>query len=359
MTAFFVSSWFRVAGLRPFLQEHVKAERHRYGRQSWYALHDRLTGRVHRVTPAAFLFAVRMDGKRTVDEIWQELVTELDADAPGQELVLRLLSQLHHADLLAGDLPPDATELLKRRGPAGAVHPAAQPAIAAVAADPVVRPGLVVAPRAAVRAAAAQPVRLPALARARGGGRCHGRPALGRADGERRRPGDAHARVDRLRAVLPRHQGAARIRPRHRRQAVRLRGARSRRDAARVVPGALCRCDQLGGPALALATRGSGGRGDRGGARTGGSGMPVLGGGGTGDRACGCLRRDADRRRLHVAGQRQPAAALRRILRVIRRVRRAQSGAARPALSRLPGEPLCVRRGGAAGASTPPPGSAA
>ena len=46
MTAFFVSSWFRVAGLRPFLQEHVKAERHRYGRQSWYALHDRLTGRV-------------------------------------------------------------------------------------------------------------------------------------------------------------------------------------------------------------------------------------------------------------------------------------------------------------------------
>jgi putative peptide zinc metalloprotease protein len=115
MTAFFVSSWFRVAGLRPFLQEHVKSERHRYGRQSWYALHDRLTGRVHRVTPAAFLFAVRMDGKRTVDEIWQELVTELDADAPGQELVLRLLSQLHHADLLAGDLPPDATELLKRR----------------------------------------------------------------------------------------------------------------------------------------------------------------------------------------------------------------------------------------------------
>ncbi len=115
MTAFFISTWFRVAGLRPFLQPHVKAERHRYGRQSWYALHDRLTGRVHRVTPAAFLFAVRMDGKRTVDEIWQEMVGELDTDAPGQETVLRLLAQLHHADLLAGNLPPDAAELLARR----------------------------------------------------------------------------------------------------------------------------------------------------------------------------------------------------------------------------------------------------
>lgn len=115
MSAFFVASWFRVAELRPFLQTHIKAERHRYGRQSWYALHDRLSGRVHRVTPAAFLFAVRMDGKRTVDAIWQDLVAELDTDAPGQEVVLRLLSQLHNADLLAGNIPPDAAELLSRR----------------------------------------------------------------------------------------------------------------------------------------------------------------------------------------------------------------------------------------------------
>ena len=115
MSAFFVTNWFRVAELRPFLQSHIRAERHRYGKQSWYALHDRLTGRVHRVTPAAFLFAVRMDGRRTVDAIWQELVAELDTDAPGQQAVLQLLGQLHHADLLAGDIPPDAVALLRRR----------------------------------------------------------------------------------------------------------------------------------------------------------------------------------------------------------------------------------------------------
>ena len=114
-TAFFTQSWYRVAGLRPRILGHVKVERHRYGRQAWYALHDPLAGRVHRVTPAAYLFAVRMDGRRTVDEIWQELVAEMDANAPGQEAVVQLLMQLHSADLLGGDIPPDASELLSRR----------------------------------------------------------------------------------------------------------------------------------------------------------------------------------------------------------------------------------------------------
>ncbi len=113
--AFFTQAWYRVAGLRPRVLEHVKVQRHRYGRQAWYALHDPLAGRVHRVTPAAYLFAVRMDGRRTVDDIWQELVAEMDTEAPGQEAVVQLLMQLHSADLLAGDIPPDAVELLSRR----------------------------------------------------------------------------------------------------------------------------------------------------------------------------------------------------------------------------------------------------
>ena len=115
MPAFLVPSWYRVAGLHPRLLEHLRVERHRYGGQAWYALHDRLSGRVHRVSPAAYLLAVRMDGKRTVDELWQELVAELDVDAPAQETVVNLLAQLHGADLLAGDVPPDAAELLTRR----------------------------------------------------------------------------------------------------------------------------------------------------------------------------------------------------------------------------------------------------
>ena len=113
--AFFTQNWYRVAALKPRILGHVKVERHRYGRQVWYALRDPISGRVHRVTPAAYLFAVRMDGRRSIDEIWRELVAEMDAEAPGQEAVVQLLTQLHGADLLAGDIPPDAAELLSRR----------------------------------------------------------------------------------------------------------------------------------------------------------------------------------------------------------------------------------------------------
>ena len=113
--AFFSPSWYRVAGLKPRIAGHVTVARHRYGSQGWYALSDPASGRVHRLSPAAYLFAARMDGKQTVDAIWQEMVAEMDTEAPGQQAVISLLMQLHGADLLAGDIPPDATELLTRR----------------------------------------------------------------------------------------------------------------------------------------------------------------------------------------------------------------------------------------------------
>ena len=113
--SFFAQSWYRVAGLKPRLAGHVAVTRHRYGGQAWYALSDPLSGRVHRVTPSAYLFAARLDGARTVDAVWQEMVAELDTEAPGQDAVIELLMQLHSADLLAGDIPPDAAELLTRR----------------------------------------------------------------------------------------------------------------------------------------------------------------------------------------------------------------------------------------------------
>ena len=112
---FFSDHWYRVAGLRPRVPPHVRVERHRYGSQAWYAMHDPLAGRVHRVTPSAYLFVARLDGRRTVDEIWQGLVAELDMEAPGQETIVQLLMQLHGADLLAADITPDAAELLARR----------------------------------------------------------------------------------------------------------------------------------------------------------------------------------------------------------------------------------------------------
>jgi putative peptide zinc metalloprotease protein len=55
-----------------------------------------------------------MDGRRTVEEIWETAIERLGDDAPTQDEVIQLLSQLHMADILQCDVPPDTGELFHR-----------------------------------------------------------------------------------------------------------------------------------------------------------------------------------------------------------------------------------------------------
>ena len=55
-----------------------------------------------------------MDGERTVQEIWDAVSAQLGDDAPTQEEVIRLLGQLHAADALLCDVPPDSLEVFRR-----------------------------------------------------------------------------------------------------------------------------------------------------------------------------------------------------------------------------------------------------
>src|SRR4051812_18661074 len=93
-------SWHRVSGLRPRLRSHLSVGRHRYRGAAWYVVEDKASGRIHRFTPAVYLFVGRMDGKHSVDELWSKVVGQLGDDAPTQGEIIRLLSQLHAADLL-------------------------------------------------------------------------------------------------------------------------------------------------------------------------------------------------------------------------------------------------------------------
>lgn len=111
---FFSTSWYRVADLKPRLQPHVDIHRHRYRGHTWYVLHDHATGRVHRFTPASYLLIGNMNGERTLDEIWKAAAVQLEENAPSQDEVVRLLSQLHSSDLLRSDGPPETLELLER-----------------------------------------------------------------------------------------------------------------------------------------------------------------------------------------------------------------------------------------------------
>jgi putative peptide zinc metalloprotease protein len=111
---FLDASWHRIGSLKPKLRSHLHVHRHRYRNASWYVLEDNASGRTHRFTPAVYLFVGIMDGRKTVDEIWNQVVDQLGDDAPTQGEVIRLLSQLNAADLLQTDISPNAVEMMER-----------------------------------------------------------------------------------------------------------------------------------------------------------------------------------------------------------------------------------------------------
>lgn len=113
---FFSISWYRVERLKPRLRSHVQLLRQQYRGQIWYVLQDFSSERFHRFSPAAYVIIGLMDGRRTVRDIWEHATATLGDEAPTQDEVIRLLSQLHSADLIVCDVPPDTAELSRRAG---------------------------------------------------------------------------------------------------------------------------------------------------------------------------------------------------------------------------------------------------
>lgn len=114
MEQIFDPAWYRVADLKPRLRPHVKVLRHHYRGERWYVVQDASTGRFHRFNPLAYRLIGLMDGRRTLDSIWDTAARELGDDVPTQGETLRLMHQLHAADVLQTDIPADPDERLRR-----------------------------------------------------------------------------------------------------------------------------------------------------------------------------------------------------------------------------------------------------
>ncbi len=113
-SSLFSPSWYRVAPLRLRLRGHAQIHRQRFRGQVWYVLQDHQTGRFHRLSPSANLMMSLMDGRRTLEQIWDLVGQKSPDDPPTQDETITLLSQLHGSDLLQGDIPPDFGELGER-----------------------------------------------------------------------------------------------------------------------------------------------------------------------------------------------------------------------------------------------------
>lgn len=112
--SFFSPSWYRIAKLQPRIRRHAQIHRHYYGGELWYVLQDHATGRFYRFTPVVYHVIGLMDGTLTVQELWEKAIARFGDDAPTQNDMVRVFSQLHAADVLLCDIPPDTAELFRR-----------------------------------------------------------------------------------------------------------------------------------------------------------------------------------------------------------------------------------------------------
>jgi putative peptide zinc metalloprotease protein len=110
----FSDSWHRVAKVRVALRASVRAHRQMFRGQEWMVLRDALTTDWFRITAEAWRFVSRLSTRRTVEEVWMEMV-ERDSDAAlSQEEVVQLLGHLNLSNLLIFDRSGAGASLFER-----------------------------------------------------------------------------------------------------------------------------------------------------------------------------------------------------------------------------------------------------
>ena len=110
----FSTYWYRVANLQPALRGSAQVSRHSYRGQAWYVIRNVLSGRNHRFNASAYALIGKMNGQRSVQQLWEEADKVSVDQAPTQDEVIRLLGELHEADLIQSDILPSTAELFRQ-----------------------------------------------------------------------------------------------------------------------------------------------------------------------------------------------------------------------------------------------------
>jgi putative peptide zinc metalloprotease protein len=110
----FSESWYRIANQRLWLRPGVKVRRQNYRGERWIVVENPFSNQFFRMRPAAYEFVARLRPDRTVQEAWQECLNRFPDEAPGQEAVIQLLSQLYFGNLLQYEQAADSAQLFER-----------------------------------------------------------------------------------------------------------------------------------------------------------------------------------------------------------------------------------------------------
>ena len=107
-------TWHLVSGVRACLRSSVRAHRQTFRGEEWMVLRDSLASDFFRVTVPAYAFLSRMETRRTLDEVWNELMESDPEGTLTQEEVVELLSQLQTSNLLQFDRGTAGASLFER-----------------------------------------------------------------------------------------------------------------------------------------------------------------------------------------------------------------------------------------------------
>jgi putative peptide zinc metalloprotease protein len=104
----FSESWHLVAPLRILLRPDLQVRRQLFRGQPWWVVCDGMNQQFFRLRPAAYRFLGRLDGRRTVEEIWKDGVAREPEDTPGQQEIVQLVAQLAEASLIQSERAGDS-----------------------------------------------------------------------------------------------------------------------------------------------------------------------------------------------------------------------------------------------------------
>lgn len=107
--------WHRFAQQRPQLRTHVTVQQQEYRQQIWYLLTNTTNGNHYRINHVAYQFVGRCDGQHSVQTVWDSLLETLGDDAPTQDEIIRLLTELDQRDLLRYEVLPNIKGMFRRK----------------------------------------------------------------------------------------------------------------------------------------------------------------------------------------------------------------------------------------------------
>ncbi|NLW04075.1 MAG: hypothetical protein GX029_02440 [Pseudomonadaceae bacterium] len=115
MSSTFSEGWYQVAQLKVALIPTTKIHKQLYRGLVWYVLQDACSGKFFRVPEIVYRFISHLTVNKTLEQVWQEFITAYPEEAPGQEEVIQVLSQLHHSNLLFYRSESDYGAILERK----------------------------------------------------------------------------------------------------------------------------------------------------------------------------------------------------------------------------------------------------